>query len=61
MCIHSQEAAWTSHDSGHNGHYGGLQMRFAFMRGYAPELFTPVERMWVAERAPHTRMCGLLR
>jgi hypothetical protein len=79
MCIHSHEATWTSHDSGHNGHYGGLQMSFEFMRGYGPELFTakgtadhwtPVEQMWVAERAwqvrgfnpwPTTaRMCGLL-
>lgn len=80
MCIHSHEAAWTSHDSGHNGHYGGLQMSFDFMRGYGPELYsargtadhwTPVEQMWVAERAWQTRgfrpwpttarMCGLLR
>jgi hypothetical protein len=79
MCIHSHEAAWTSHDSGHNGHYGGLQMSFDFMRGYGPELYgakgtadhwTPLEQMWVAERAwqvrgynpwPTTaRMCGLL-
>jgi hypothetical protein len=80
MCIHSHEAAWTSHDSGHNGHYGGLQMSFDFMRGYGPEIYavkgtadhwTPLEQMWVAERAwkvrgynpwPETaRMCGLLR
>jgi hypothetical protein len=80
MCIHSHEAAWTSHDSGHNGHYGGLQMSFDFMRGYGPELYaskgtadhwTPLEQMWVAERAWHVRgynpwpttarMCGLLR
>jgi hypothetical protein len=79
MCIHSHEAAWTSHDSGHNGHYGGLQMSFDFMRGYGPEFFiakgtadhwTPVEQMWIAERAWHVRgfqpwpttarMCGLL-
>src|SRR4051794_17322050 len=60
MCIHSHEAAWTSHDSGHNGHYGGLQMSFDFMRGYGPELYaakgtadhwTPLEQIWVAERA----------
>ena len=80
LCIHSHEATWTSHDSGHNGHYGGLQMSFDFMRGYGPELYaskgtadhwTPLEQMWVAERAwnvrgfrpwPTTaRMCGLLR
>jgi hypothetical protein len=80
LCIHSHEAGWTNHDTGRNGHYGGLQMSMDFMRGYGPELFTakgtadrwtPVEQMWVAERAwqvrgfspwPTTaRMCGLLR
>src|SRR4051812_28392732 len=64
MCIHSHEAAWTSHDSGHNGHYGGLQMSFDFMRGYGPELYgakgtadhwTPLEQIWVAERAWQVR------
>jgi hypothetical protein len=80
MCIHSHEAGWTNHDTGHNGHYGGLQMSFDFMRGYAPELYaakgtadrwTPLEQMWVAERAwasgrgfhpwPETaHMCGLV-
>lgn len=79
MCIHSHEASWTNHDTGRNGHYGGLQMSLDFMRGYGPELFaakgtadtwTPLEQMWVAERAwavrgfkpwPTTaRMCGLL-
>jgi hypothetical protein len=79
MCIHSHEAGWNNHDTGHNGHYGGLQMSFDFMKGYGPELFgakgtadrwTPLEQMWVAERAfavrgfnpwPETaRMCGLL-
>jgi Big-like domain-containing protein len=79
LCIHSHEASWIDHDSGNNGHYGGLQMSFDFMKGYGPELFaakgtadhwTPVEQMWVSERAWQTRgfqpwpttarMCGLL-
>jgi hypothetical protein len=53
MCIHSHEAAWTSDDSGHNGHSGELQMSFDFMRGYGHVRgFNP----W-----PTTaRMCGLL-
>jgi hypothetical protein len=63
-----------------NGYYGGLQMDLQFQRQYAPALlrnkgtanrWSPVEQMWVAERAhrsgrgftpwPNTaRMCGLL-
>ena len=80
LCIHSHEAGWDNHDTGRNGHDGGLQMHFDFMRGYGPEVYaakgtadrwTPLEQMWVAERAwrvrgfqpwPETaRMCGLLR
>jgi hypothetical protein len=80
MCIHSHEAGWDNRDTGHHGHYGGLQMDHDFMRGYGPELFktkgtadnwTPLEQMWVSERAwkvrgfnpwPTTaRMCGYLR
>jgi hypothetical protein len=79
LCIHSHEASWTDRDSGHNGHFGGLQMSPEFMQGYGPELFaakgtadkwTPLEQMWVAERAwavrgfhpwPETaHMCGLI-
>ena len=60
MCIHSHEAGWSNHDTGGNGHYGGLQMSLEFMQGYGPELlaakgtadkWTPLEQMWVAERA----------
>jgi hypothetical protein len=77
MCIHRFEAAWT--DSG-APYYGGLQMDWAFMRAYggrflrlkgAANRWTPVEQMWVAERAyragrgfypwPNTaRLCGLI-
>jgi hypothetical protein len=63
-----------------NGYYGGLQLDLAFQRKYGSDLlrrkgtadrWTPVEQMWVAERAlrdgrgffpwPNTaRACGLL-
>lgn len=76
-CIHRYEGSWT--DSG-DPFWGGLQMDRGFMRSYAPwqllrqgyaNAWTPLEQMWVAERAhrsgrgyapwPNTaRMCGLL-
>ncbi len=76
-CIHRYEGAWT--DSG-DPYWGGLQMDRSFMRTYAPRIllrrgwahrWSPIEQMWVAERAfrsgrgfypwPNTaRMCGLL-
>lgn len=78
LCIHRFEGAWTSNSG--NGYYGGLQMDLSFQRRYAPELlsrkgtadrWTPLEQMWVAERAhrsgrgfypwPNTaRYCGLI-
>jgi hypothetical protein len=77
-CIHHYEGSWTAATG--NGYYGGLQMDISFQRTYAPQLFrkkgtadrwTPLEQMWVAERAhrsgrgfypwPNTaRYCGLL-
>jgi hypothetical protein len=77
MCIHHFEGAWT--DSG-APYYGGLQMDWAFMSAYGTRFlrlkgpagnWTPIEQMWVAERAyragrgfypwPNTaRMCGLI-
>ena len=76
LCIHSHEGSWT--DSG-DPYWGGLQMDRSFMSSYAPpsllrkgfaNSWTPLEQMWVAERAyrsgrgfgpwPNTaRMCGL--
>ena len=76
-CIHRLEGAWT--DSG-APYYGGLQMDLGFQRTYGryllrkkgtAEHWTPLEQMWVAERAfrsgrrfypwPNTaRYCGLL-
>jgi Transglycosylase-like domain len=78
LCIHQFEGSWTANTG--NGYYGGLQMDLDFQREYAPGLlrqkgtanrWSPVEQMWVAERAhrsgrgftpwPNTaRMCGLL-
>jgi len=77
LCIHRYEGSWTA--STGNGYFGGLQMNLVFQQSYGPELFrrkgtanrwTPLEQIWVAERAwrvrgfrpwPQTaRMCGLL-
>lgn len=77
LCIHRFEGSWS--DSG-DPYWGGLQMDRGFMRTYAPPSllrkgwanhWTPLEQMWVAERAhrsgrgyspwPNTaRSCGLL-
>ena len=76
LCIHRFEGAWTDP----NGpYYGGLQMDVEFQRTYGLDLYrakgtadhwTPLEQMWVAERAfrtrgfwpwPNTaRYCGLI-
>ncbi len=82
LCIHRHEShpaqRWRTRTG--NGFYGGLQMNIAFQRTYGRELlrkkgtadrWTPVEQMWVAERAhrsglgfhpwPNTaRYCGLI-
>jgi hypothetical protein len=77
LCIHRYEGSWR--DSG-DPYWGGLQMDRGFMDGYAPgyllrrgfaDRWSPLEQMWVAERAyrsgrgfyawPNTaRMCGLI-
>jgi hypothetical protein len=76
-CIHRYEGSW--HDAG-GPYYGGLQMDLTFQRHYGRYLletkgtadrWTPLEQIWVAERAyrsgrgfhpwPNTaRACGLL-
>jgi hypothetical protein len=77
LCIHRFEGSWS--DAG-DPYWGGLQMDRGFMAGYAPHHllrrgwannWSPLEQMWVAERAyrsgrgfyawPNTaRVCGLL-
>jgi hypothetical protein len=77
LCIHHYEGAWNDPNA---PYYGGLQMDWSFMQAYAPTLlrrkgtadhWTPLEQIWVAERAfesgrgfypwPNTaRWCGLL-
>jgi hypothetical protein len=76
LCIHRYEATW--HDRG-APYWGGLQMDLAFQQRYGATLlrakgtadhWTPLEQMWVAERAQRTRgfwpwpttarTCGLL-
>lgn len=76
LCIHNYEGSWTDPNS---PYYGGLQMDLEFQATYGPELlrakgtadhWTPLEQMWVAERAyktrgfwpwPNTaRYCGLI-
>ena len=76
-CIHRYEGSWADSSA---PYYGGLQMDLGFQRHYGAALlarkgtanyWTPLEQMWVAERAlnagrgfwpwPNTaRMCGLL-
>jgi hypothetical protein len=77
LCIHRYEAAW---NDAAPPYYGGLQMDLGFQRAYGAHLvtrkgtadrWTPLEQMWVAERAhrigrgfwpwPNSaRSCGLL-
>jgi len=77
LCIHRYEGRW---NDPHAPYWGGLQMDLDFQRLYGGDLlrrkgtadnWTPVEQMWVAERAyrsgrgfypwPRTaRACGLI-
>ena len=77
-CIHRFEGAWNAATG--NGYYGGLQMDYGFQASYGGYLlrkkgtannWTPLEQMWVAERALRSgrgfypwpnasRMCGLI-
>jgi hypothetical protein len=77
LCIHRYEGRWNDSNA---PYYGGLQMDLAFQRHYGASLlrrkgtadhWTPLEQMWVAERAyrsgrgfypwPNTaRACGLI-
>ena len=77
LCIHRYEGAWNDPGA---PYYGGLQMDLGFQHTYGAKLlrrkgtadhWTPLEQMWVAERAhrsgrgyyawPNTaRYCGLI-
>ena len=77
LCIHRYEGSWS--DAG-DPYWGGLQMDRGFMSGYGRATccaegmanhWSPLEQMWVAERAyrsgrgfypwPNTaRFCGLI-
>jgi hypothetical protein len=76
LCIHRYEGSWADPNA---PYYGGLQMDVPFQRTYGSELYrakgtadnwSPLEQMWVAERAYRTRgfwpwpntarFCGLL-
>jgi hypothetical protein len=77
LCIHRYEGSWTDPNA---PYYGGLQMDMSFQRAYGWNLlqrkgtadnWSPLEQMWVAERAhasgrgfypwPNTaRFCNLL-
>jgi hypothetical protein len=77
LCIHRFEGSWTDPNP---PYFGGLQMDLGFQRAYGRHLlaakgtannWTPLEQMWVAERAhragrgfypwPNTaRYCGLI-
>src|ERR1041385_1254478 len=77
LCIHRYEGSWRD---GGGPYYGGLQMDIGFQQHYGDMLlrlkgtadnWTPLEQMWVAERAyragrgfypwPNTaRSCGLI-
>jgi hypothetical protein len=77
LCIHRYEGSWRD-DAG--PYYGGLQMDIGFQQHYGRMLlrakgtadhWTPLEQMWIAERAyrsgrgfypwPNTaRYCGLI-
>lgn len=53
LCIHHYEGAWNDPDSGHNGHYGGLQMTSPWGRGVyyvnRADWLTPYTQMRKAE------------
>lgn len=77
LCIHRYEGSWRDDGA---PYYGGLQMNISFQRHYGRVLlrakgtanhWTPLEQMWVAEKAyrsgrgfypwPNTaRFCGLI-
>jgi hypothetical protein len=53
LCIHSGEGSWNDPDSGHNSHFGGLQMTSPWGRGayyvFRADWLSPYEQMRAAE------------
>lgn len=50
LCIHSHEASnWQDEDTGHNGHYGGLQMHPGW--GYGTSYYASSDSQLVQEQA----------
>lgn len=53
LCIHSHEASdWSNQDTGHNGHYGGLQMHPGW--GYGTSWYASEDSELVQENAAET-------
>jgi hypothetical protein len=53
LCLHSVEAgSWQDHNSGGNGHYGGLQMHYNWGYGIVGDAgnYSQTEQEWAAER-----------
>lgn len=52
LCIHRSEGAWNDRDSGHNGHYGGLQMHpgWGYGTSYHASEDSQLTQEWAAER-----------
>jgi len=49
-CIHNHEASdWQNNDTGHNGHYGGLQMHPGW--GYGTSYYASNDSQFIQERA----------
>jgi len=50
LCIHGHEAAdWQNQDTGHNGHYGGLQLHPGW--GYGSSYYASNDSQWTQEWA----------
>ncbi len=49
MCIHGHEGGWDNQDTGHNGHYGGLQMHPGW--GYGTSYYASDDSQLVQEQS----------
>jgi hypothetical protein len=56
LCLHRYESIdWHNQDTGHNGHFGGLQMSWGWLSLVSgnPANLTPLQQMQAAERGYH--------